>query len=116
MARIETGGGRSTQWPRPAGVLERPVDLETGLILEAGCRPESRVAATELFVEESLPDEACPQRLSFFSRLGNALRGLFGGRSVRGRGGPFRTSVQPLDGTEQIDVLLGVERVPLASP
>jgi penicillin-binding protein 1A len=116
MARIERDGDRSRRWQRPEGVSERPVDLETGLILGAGCRLGGGAVGTEMFLAEWLPDEACPQRSSFFSRLGNALRGLFGGRNDRDGEGSSRTSVEPLDGTEPVDVLLGVERVPLASP
>ena len=112
MARLE-GGEASERWIRPAGIVERSIDTQTGRVLSAGCNLLRRGTPTELFLEEFVPIEACPRPQGFFSRLAGTVRGLF--RRGGGEGEPERslTGSQSLDGTEPAEVILGTDLVPL---
>jgi penicillin-binding protein 1A len=48
-------------WPAPASVVEYDIDLETGRLLEEGCRPRWGDVATEIFIRGTEPESICPE-------------------------------------------------------
>ena len=62
MARLAPRRRVPLRWARPPGVVARPIDHATGLVLEPGCRPHSGEPGHELFLAGAVPDTACPSR------------------------------------------------------
>jgi penicillin-binding protein 1A len=79
MTRWTRGKERPGPWQIPAGVVVRPADPITGLVLADGCWvPE---AVDEVFLAGSVPAAGCPVRWprGFFDRTFGWFDGLFGG-------------------------------------
>jgi penicillin-binding protein 1A len=66
-----------TEWPVPHEIIERRVDPFTGYILADGCAPNGGTATSELFVENNLPETACPYR-DWWGEFWNRVGGIFG--------------------------------------
>jgi penicillin-binding protein 1A len=114
MMRRVRGGG-SGDWERPESVVERSVDPASGLVLADGCRPERGGPVNELFLEDALPSEICPEggddEPGFFTRIARGVKSFFGsvGSAVAGL----------FDGDDEEDAeqerYLGKPRLPQAS-
>ena len=56
---LRRAGGPRSDWQRPPGVVERPVDPRTGFPVGPGC-PDGEALPTDLFAAAHLPPERCP--------------------------------------------------------
>ena len=112
MASVE--GTSTGEWKSAGGLVERRVDVATGLVLESGCRARDVTSATELFLSDHVPAAACPRPPSFLRRLSGAFERLFRGRRSEVDRPPREEdeeTVQTFDGSEGADDLLGVDVV-----
>jgi penicillin-binding protein 1A len=62
LARVYQKRPQPKPWTAPDGVVSRPVDPETGLIVEKGCAPTAGEARSELFIDGKEPASYCPGR------------------------------------------------------
>jgi len=62
LARVYQNRPAPKPWTAPAGVVSRPVDPATGLIVEKGCAPEGGPVRNELFLQGKEPAAYCPGR------------------------------------------------------
>jgi hypothetical protein len=76
MRRVYANGRNPGDFEVPTGIVHRPVDPETGLILEDGCWPRWEQPTNEVFIDGATPESICPQSSGFFAWIGDALRGL----------------------------------------
>lgn len=60
IRRAYAGRPLPKPWTVPAGVVEKPVDPSTGLVLKEGCAPRQGQPYRELFLEEAQPSSWCP--------------------------------------------------------
>jgi penicillin-binding protein 1A len=116
MASVEEAS--ASEWPSAAGIVERRVDVGTGLVLEADCRARNVVTASELFLADRVPVADCPRPESFFRRLTGAFERLFRRRRPEVERAPRDDradpeTVQTFDGTEDAGEILGVDVVRL---
>jgi hypothetical protein len=62
VRRTQAGRPLPKAWSKPEGVVERPVDPSTGLVLKEGCFPTKGQAYRELFLKDAVPAAWCPGR------------------------------------------------------
>ena len=126
MAQAYEGRDAAPAWTRPAGVVERTVDPETGKVVGDGCPSPREGAVRELFLDEYVPVTECPPREGFRERVTGFFRGLFGGSDSEdeaesgssreegsGEGAEWESS-EPVEPGSSLERLLGAPRVPLA--
>ena len=78
MRQVYAKRNGPTEWPVPQEIIERRVDPFTGYILADGCMPNGGTATSQLFVENNLPETACPYR-DWWGEFWNRVGGIFGG-------------------------------------
>jgi 1A family penicillin-binding protein len=99
MRQVYAKRNGPTEWPVPQEIIERRVDPFTGYILADGCMPNGGTATSELFVENNLPETACPYR-DWWGEFWNRVGGIFGGGGDD-RGGPQRAEEEARRQAEQ---------------
>ena len=102
------------EWPSTVGLVERRVDVATGLVLDSGCSARDLTTASELFLSDRVPAASCPRPPSFLRRLTGAFERLFRGRRPEVDRAPREDEsgpVQTFDGTEGAGEILGVDVV-----
>ena len=86
MAELGSKAGSGSEWERPESVVERSVDPASGLVLAEGCTPVDGEGRVELFLEDHVPAETCPEGAEegpgFFTRIARGVKSAF--RSVGG--------------------------------
>lgn len=119
MARGYEGRDPPGPWVRPSGIVERPVDPETGRVLGPGCPAPRGGAVSELFLEEFVPAAACPVEQvdeSVIRRLVDFFRRFGGGSDAAGgESAPstFEGPSEQLSLDSPLERLLGGQPVPL---
>jgi 1A family penicillin-binding protein len=88
-----------TEWPVPEEIIERRVDPFTGLVLADGCMPSGGTVTTELFVQNNLPQTACPYR-DWWGEFWDRVGGVFG-RDDEAHGGHQRREEEARRQAEQ---------------
>ena len=126
MARAYEERDPAPAWSRPAGVVERSVDPETGKVVGDRCPSPREGAVQELFMDEYVPVAACPPQEGFRERVSGFFRGLFGrsdpdeadgGDSTEAGGAAGASAGEPaelLEPGSSLERLLGTPPVPLA--
>jgi membrane peptidoglycan carboxypeptidase len=114
MASVEETTLR--EWAYADGIVERPVDVATGLVFESGCRARNVTTASELFLSDHVPVATCPRPPSIFRRLSGAFERLFRGRRQEVEREPRVDRVdgetmEVFDGTEGAGEILGADLV-----
>ncbi|MGH7469684.1 MAG: transglycosylase domain-containing protein [Longimicrobiales bacterium] len=106
MRRVYANRPDPGDFPVPAGVVNRMVDPETGLVLEEGCWPRWNEPEREIFVEGLEPEQVCPE---YGSRLGNWITGILRGLK-NGRGNDVANDIEELARRAE-DAVRGTDRV-----
>ncbi len=119
MRRAYAGRAPANDWVRPAGVIQLPIDPQSGLVLAQGCEPERGRARSELFIDGTQPPETCPQggedsEPGFLARTLAWLRGALtdAGQWLAARFGGGQDLAQE---RRRRDEILGAPRLPRAA-